>query len=406
MVSNPNFAPHTTGFGSPVSTSSFYQALLNLGFSPNAAAGITGNAIYESGGNANTIYLNPPTGANSGDAAVGAMQWEGSRGATIAPTLQSQTQQIYNEISGGGQGITLAQINSASSPGAAASMINYNYERPQYPSASDANRQSYATQVFNSNQNATASSPNSSQPDDPTASGTGNPSSTSGGTPNGDWVGTGSSGGDAPDMAVTNTSTSSGAAAGDQYSGFGTLNSSGGPLSSNSPAPGLSTTGTGNFGSLSSAPANNATTDATPVSPASGNPITPTAASGSGASAATAPTGTAPTSSSASTASAGGGSPIDITNAPQVGTQAASTISSGATTAANTVSKALGGVTSGLGSDTSSVESTGTGWLNSIFGDVNNTLVRVGFVAAGLFVLLLAGLFFYLDSRNGEPAYG
>ena len=164
--------------------------------------------------------------------------------------------------------------------------------------------------------------------------------------------------------------------------------------------PGISTQGTGNFSSLSKAPASNVTTDATPVAPTSGNPIQPSAGAGSGASAGTAPSGTAPAAQGGS--GTGGGAPVDLTNAPQIGDQAAGTIASGATTAANTVSKSLGGVTSGLGSDTSSLESTGTGWLNSIFGDVQNTLVRAGFITAGLVVLLGAFLFFYLDAQRGN----
>lgn len=147
MVNNPLFPPHTYGYLNPVSPLSFYNALINVGFSPNAAAGLTGNAIYESGGNANTIYLNPPTGANSGDAAVGSMQFEGSRGLGIAPTLDSQVQHICNEISSGSQGLTLSQINSASSPSQAAAMVNTLYERPQYPNQSMSSRQSYANQV-------------------------------------------------------------------------------------------------------------------------------------------------------------------------------------------------------------------------------------------------------------------
>ena len=108
MVDNPNFPPHL-GARNPVSPRDFYNALLNKGFTPAAAAGLTGNAIYESGGNKSVIYLNPATGGNSGDAAVGAMQWEGARGKNIAPTLESQAQHIFDEVSSGSQGITLAK---------------------------------------------------------------------------------------------------------------------------------------------------------------------------------------------------------------------------------------------------------------------------------------------------------
>jgi hypothetical protein len=240
---------------------------------------------------------------------------------------------------------------------------------------------------------------------------TGDPTSAGSGAPNGDWVGTGSAGGDAPDSpgftVGPNTPASGGTTWTTTTNPDGSVSyasaPSGGPLSSTGAPPGLSTIGTGNFGSLSSASANNATTDATPVSPITGNPITPNAPAGAGVSPNTAPQGNDQgTPNLGGGVSQAGGAPIDLTDASNVGTKAASTISQGATNAANTLSKAAGGLTSGLGSDTSSVESTGTGWLNSIFGDVNNTLVRTGFVLAGLVVLLLAGVFFYLDSQKGS----
>jgi hypothetical protein len=113
------------------------------------------------------------------------------------------------------------------------------------------------------------------------------------------------------------------------------------------------------------------------------NPITPNANAGSGASAGNAPKSGATDS--------GGGAPIQITDATKIASQAG-----------DTVSKALGGVTSGVAADTQSVESTGTGWLNSIFSGGTSLLVRGGLIMVGLFLLLGAFVFFYVDSKTSS----
>jgi Phage tail lysozyme len=138
---------HAKQSRSPVSPRAFYQALIDKGFSKNAAAGLTGNAIYESGGNANTIWLDPPTGPQTGDAAHGAMQWEGVRKAGLKPTLASHVHKIYEEISSGSQGLSIGELNAARSPEEAAALVNRKYERPRYPGASESQRQSYARRV-------------------------------------------------------------------------------------------------------------------------------------------------------------------------------------------------------------------------------------------------------------------
>jgi phage baseplate assembly protein gpV len=152
MSDEPDFEDrdhaHAREFRSPVSTGDFYNALRAKGFTPAAAAGITGNAIHESGGNADRIWLDPPTGPETGDAAHGAMQWEGARRRGLHPTLDSTVNKIYDEISSGSQGITLGQVNSARSPEAAASMLNHQYERPQYPAQSEGYRERYAAETY------------------------------------------------------------------------------------------------------------------------------------------------------------------------------------------------------------------------------------------------------------------
>ena len=69
-------------------------ALIRKGFTPMAARGLLGNAMYESGGGGRGgVYLDPPTDAfhynwGTGDAAVGAMQFEGKRRYGFDPTSE------------------------------------------------------------------------------------------------------------------------------------------------------------------------------------------------------------------------------------------------------------------------------------------------------------------------------
>ena len=89
----------------------------------------------------------------------------------------------------------------------------------------------------------------------------------------------------------------------------------------------------------------------------------------------------------------GGGTPINITDPTKIASQAG-----------DTLSKALGGVTSGVAADTASIEGAGTSWLNSIFGEGTDLLARGGFILLGLFLLLGAFVFFYIDSKgSGGP---
>lgn len=113
------------------------------------------------------------------------------------------------------------------------------------------------------------------------------------------------------------------------------------------------------------------------------NPITPNAGAGSGSSAANAPQANDPTSAA--------GTPIYQTNAPQIGADAG-----------NTVAKALGGVTSGVASDTQSLEATGGSWLTSIFTGGTSLLVRGGLIMVGMVLLLGAFVFFYVDSKTSQ----
>ena len=146
------FQPHKDYRGF-VPAQQFYAALIAKGFAPVAARGILGNAMHESGGGGRGVYLDPPTDAGhpnwgTGDAAVGAIQWEGKRQAGVSPTLQSQVDKIWDEFNNPGlagmpQG-TFERLQSAQSPGEAAHLVNTIYERPKVPAASDAQRQQFA----------------------------------------------------------------------------------------------------------------------------------------------------------------------------------------------------------------------------------------------------------------------
>jgi hypothetical protein len=86
------------------------NALIRRGFSPEDASAITGNLIYESGGNqysGHPVILNPPTGGKSGDAAWGSAQWESPRKEHLSsPSLDAQVEQIWNEMHGSERGLT------------------------------------------------------------------------------------------------------------------------------------------------------------------------------------------------------------------------------------------------------------------------------------------------------------
>lgn len=113
------------------------------------------------------------------------------------------------------------------------------------------------------------------------------------------------------------------------------------------------------------------------------NPITPNAPKGSGSSSSNAPQSGA--------TDGGGGTPIQITDPTKIAAQAG-----------DTVSKALGGVTTGIASDTQSIEATGGSWLSSIFAGGTSLLVRGGLILVGLFLLLGAFVFFYVDSKTSQ----
>jgi hypothetical protein len=135
------------------------RALVRRGFSPEDAAAITGNLIYESGGNqlpGHPVVLNPPTGGHSGSGAWGAAQWEGGRKAGVSPSLESQVEHIWDEMHGSGDPGAAASYKAmqrAKTVAEKAHIVNAMYERPQPPratagSSSDRGRIRLAEEVY------------------------------------------------------------------------------------------------------------------------------------------------------------------------------------------------------------------------------------------------------------------
>ena len=130
------------------------SALVRRGFSTEEASAITGNLIYESGGNqypGNPVILNPPTGGNTGDAAWGSAQWEGKRKAGLtSPSLDDQVEHIWNEMHGDEPGATAAYaaMRRADTVAEKAAIVNRMYERPQYPGASERDRVRLANEAY------------------------------------------------------------------------------------------------------------------------------------------------------------------------------------------------------------------------------------------------------------------
>jgi hypothetical protein len=196
-------------------------------------------------------------------------------------------------------------------------------------------------------------------------------------------------GGDPPESSVTmgdGPSESNVFGSSAMGTGFGTS-----PGDGSTGVPGVSSQGTGNFGSFDSSSASNATSDMLPSAPGSGAttagiPVSgnvttgaiPGVSSPSVGTPATAPSGTNPS---------GSGSPVDITSdQPEIN-------------AANTIAKAATGIGTSISNSEGNLAGAGTSWLGSIFSAGTSVLVRTSFVAAGLVILLGAFLFFYIDSK-------
>jgi hypothetical protein len=114
--------------GVPENGKAIYSFLTNVGFTPNAAAGILGNIEQESGGNPE-------------EQGGGLIQILGQAGGSLAEQLQATMQYIRANGS-------IADINEhASSPSAAALYFSTKYERPDAALANNANREQSAVLV-------------------------------------------------------------------------------------------------------------------------------------------------------------------------------------------------------------------------------------------------------------------
>jgi hypothetical protein len=102
------------------------------------------------------------------------------------------------------------------------------------------------------------------------------------------------------------------------------------------------------------------------------------------------------------TQGSGGGAPLDITNAPEVGTKAANTIAQSAGAAADTLGKSVTGAGQAVQSAEGNFAAAGTSWLGSIFSAFTDILVRGGFITLGLVILVGAFVFFYAESKKSD----
>jgi Phage tail lysozyme len=143
-------------------------ALIRRGFSPEDASAITGNLIYESGGNqysGHPVILNPPRGAQSGDAARGAAQWEKGGGrweGLSSPSLDAQVEHIWNEMHGS-EARSYAAMRGAKTVAEKAHIVNAMYERPRRPrnmagSSSDRGRIRAAEEAYRGRDDEVATS--------------------------------------------------------------------------------------------------------------------------------------------------------------------------------------------------------------------------------------------------------
>lgn len=118
-----------------------YQYFLNRGYSPQAAAGITGNLMVESGRFADDVIAGQRRG-DQGSAAYAA-QWRGERldglhnyakQQGLAPTnLDAQLGYVDHEMrtgSDGGAGVAYRKLQTATTPQEAAQSFMTHFERP------------------------------------------------------------------------------------------------------------------------------------------------------------------------------------------------------------------------------------------------------------------------------------
>lgn len=171
----------------------------------------------------------------------------------------------------------------------------------------------------------------------------------------------------------------------DQYSGFGAGN---GDMNSGALTyPSLEGGAGGSFAAgnpigygnadLAPAPGSASTAAPSPLGPNQGTPNL-----GGGASQ------TNPSANPQGAFTSAGGSPVTVTNASDTGQVAGQAVQTGLNTVATTATTVE-----------QSAATTGTSWLNSIFGAEGNLLVRGAFIALGVVMLLGAFLLLYLDAK-------
>lgn len=149
-----------------------YQYYLNKGYTPQAAAGITGNLMVESGRFSDDVL----SGQRRGDkgTAFGAAQWRGERLTGLNKyaeqngldprSMDAQLGYVDHEMRTGsdaGAGIAYQKLQQAQTPAEAAQAFMNHYERPNADPSINAiaTRQTYANNLFGSAPDAGLTAP-------------------------------------------------------------------------------------------------------------------------------------------------------------------------------------------------------------------------------------------------------
>lgn len=110
-----------------------------------------------------------------------------------------------------------------------------------------------------------------------------------------------------------------------------------------------------------------------------------------------APSNPTPSSTAAFTS---GGPPVEITNISDAGQVAGASVQAGLNAAGSDAQKGLNTAASAITSSESNAATTGTSWLDSIFANFQAFGIDAAFVVLGLIVLIGAFVFFYMERKN------
>lgn len=175
-----NTGPHKVDAASIKTT---YAAMVKNGFTPAQAAGITGNLMWESGGDWSGVIADSTQGGGGGG--YGIAQWTGSRRTDMETwvtgrggdpkSLTDQLDFLWHELQTSYSGSVTA-VKATSTPGDAAKAFMDNFEHPAAATANLDMRQQFAAAVFSTYSGSTViTSDAASACDNSSATDTGSP---------------------------------------------------------------------------------------------------------------------------------------------------------------------------------------------------------------------------------------